>query len=326
MRQSSRSDHDAREGGRATWLTVAAAAISVAVFAFGIYRFVGSRRALTHLHDTSGSEVNLVRGRWYALFVGSVEDDAPIIHALQQETAHRGPSGPPVTGIVLATDLTPVIQQYVNHSQPTMAVVPVESNQAAMGAALNTTDDHRQLLLVNPSGEVVFRGLTPRVTDVKLLLDRFVPLPIAQKPPPPLAVGDELLPPSSKVMNIRTDRPEQPSSPMLWIVFTGRCTTCALNTYLKMTHSVESALIRRAEASRVKAAVVFTSYFSPPRVREQLETLDFKMPAYQVTSDMPGVDQLALRDSADVLVIQTDSGGRVITIASLDTFIRELVH
>jgi hypothetical protein len=227
---------------------------------------------------------------------------------------------------VLATDLTPVLREYVSHSQPTMAIVPVESNREAMSSALNTVDDNRQLLLVNPSGEVVFRGLTPRFTDVKLLLDRFVPSPIVHAPPLPLAVGDELLPPSSKVMNILTDRPEKPTSPVLWIVFTGRCTTCALNTYLKMAHSVESAVLRRAAASRLKSAIVFTAYFSPPRVREQLKTLDFKLPAYQVTSDLPRVDQLALRDSVDVLVIQTDSGGRVMTIASLDTFIRELVN
>lgn len=326
MWQSSRSDHDAREGGRATWLSVAVAAISVAVLAFGIYRFVTGRRALTRLHDTSGREVSLVHGRWYALFVGSVEDDAPVVHALQQETARRGPGGPQITGIVLATDLTPVLRAYVSHSQPTMAIVPVESNHAAMSSTLNTIDDHRQLLLVNPSGEVVFRGLSPRFTDVKLLLDRFVPSPIVRETPPPLAVGGELLPASSKVINIRTDRPEEPASPVLWIVFTGRCTTCALNTYLKMTHSVESAVVRRAEASHLKSAMVFTSYFSPPRVREQLESLDFKLPAYQVTSDLPGIDQLAQRDSADVLVIQTDAAGRVVSIASLDAFVRELVQ
>jgi hypothetical protein len=319
-------------------LWTAGALISIAVFAFGIYRFIGGRAAAQAsrsgdhvgdvlLRDTSGRAVALPGGHWYAVLVGSVEDDASLVHALQSETARRTPAGPPVTAIVLARDRKPDLEAYMTRTPPAVRVVPVDGHREVLASGLRLVDDRTQLLLVNPSRDVVFRGGAPKVTDVKLLFERFLPLPNDQAAPAaPLRVGDPLVSSAANVVNLRTERRDRPATPLLCVLFTGRCTTCALQTHMKMTRSVESAIQRRATAAGATPALMFTSYFSPPRLREQLAALDFKLPAYQVTSELPRVEELAQRDGADVLVVETGADGRITRIVPLAAFVQELIE
>jgi hypothetical protein len=313
-----------------TWLSWTGALLCVAVFSFGVYRYaVGTafQKREVLFHDISGHALTMVDGRWYALLVGSVEDDAPIVHALQAETRSRSAAAGPLTSIVLATDTPAVLREYMRRTQPALPIVPVEGNRATMGSALKLEDDRRQILLVNPSREIVFRGSSPKATDVKLLFARFLPSSTREAASvAPLGVGDELLSSASDVVNLGTERRERPATPVLYILFTGRCTTCALTTYMKMTRSVESEIRRHAAKASLTPALVFTSYFSPPRIREQLTALGFTLAAYRVTSEMPGVEELAQRDDADVLAIETDANGRVSRMVPLATFIQELVE
>ena len=322
---------------RALW--AAGALISIAVFAFGIYRFIGRRASVRAtssgnqvgeilLRDTSGREVTLAGGHWYALLVGSVEDDASLVHALQSEAARRNPANPSVTAIVLARDSKPELQAYMSRTPPTaVQVVPVDGHREVLASGLRLADDRTQLLFVNPSREVVFRGAAPRVTDVKLLFERFLPLPSGRSvSAAPLGVGDQLISSDADVVNLRTEQRDRPAPPLLGILFTGRCTACALHTHMKMTRSVENAIRRRAAAAGVTPVLLFTSYFSPPRLREQLTALEFTLPAYQVTSELPSVEEIAQRDDADVLVVETGANGRISRITPLAGFIQELVE
>src|SRR5207248_3643644 len=192
------------------------------------YRYTEARRAASragaaevHLKGVSGEALTMAPGRWYAVFVGSVEDDAPIVHALQSETAQRAANGQPISAVVLATDLPHVLHDYAARGRPAGNIVPVAGNREVLGAALKLADDRRQLLLVAPTSEIVFRGAQPKTTDVGLLLERFLPaLPAAQRTVAgPLAVGDRFALPPADVVDLRTEKAEAPKGPLLCVLF-----------------------------------------------------------------------------------------------------------
>jgi hypothetical protein len=299
--------------------------VALAVFGFGLYQFLPLRHrsAYAVVRDISGRQLRVGSGRWQAIVVGSVENDAPLVHALELAEAARAHGDMRVGAVVFATDARPVLLEYVKRAQPLVPICSFQDNYYPTQAMLNLEDTRAQIFLFDPSSKLVFHGGKPRPSDVPLLLQRFLPLPEAVHAP--LKLGDAL--PLTSVLNVRTlQRENAPVPPTLGIVFTGRCTECALETHLGTVKALEAAILRRAKDQNRTPALLFTSYFNPSKLRDRVSALGFTTGAYQILADVRSVDDLAERDAVDVLVIEMDKGGRITRLRPLNEFVQDLVE
>ena len=113
---------------------------------------------------------------------------------------------------------------------------------------------------------------------------------------------------------------------MLLVVFTGRCTTCALETHLATAKALERAIQRRAKEQGSTPTLLFTTFFNPHNIRARVTALGFTTTAYQALTDLRAIDALAERDAVDVFVIETDAAGRVAALSPINNFVQALVE
>ncbi len=288
---------------------------SVVVLGFGVARFRTAHREEAPLARTAH--------QWEVVAVGSVEYDAPLFRAVDIEAAERAKSKPPLRAVVFATDTPEVISDYVKRASPKASVLALQKNVETARRTLGVIDTGSQLALLDPSGKLLFSGDKPRAGDVKLLLQRYLPLPPTVAAP--LKVGDPFR--LASVTNVRTLASiAPPASPLLGIVFTGRCTACALETHMSTAKALEGAIEKRARAAGETPALLFTSYFNPNNIRSRVTDLGFHLDAYQVTSNLPAIDDLVQRDGLDVVIVETNAAGQVSSLASLNEFLRSMVE
>jgi hypothetical protein len=307
-----------------TIATVAMLAISFAVLGYGVHRAAVRNSVVKHtIFDLSGDAVPDGRGKWRAILVGSLDNDSALIHALEVGTARRDQQASPrLDAIVLASDEPREIRAYATRMRAKTTLASFAQNMPVAHALLNLDTAQTQFFLFDPAGQLVFRGGRPRPSDIGLLLQRYLPTTDTGRP---IQVGDALS--IERLIDLKTLRPTSaPRSPVLAIVFTGRCTACALENYLTSTRAVESALLRHSAGRHLSPALVFTSFFNAAKVHTRLSQLGFTMPAYQAASDLPGVDYVGEHNSVDVLVVETDESGHVIRLAPLNSFVQNLME
>ncbi|HEV8433327.1 MAG TPA: hypothetical protein VGR95_07935 [Thermoanaerobaculia bacterium] len=282
---------------------------------FGVAQFVAAHRGETPIPQTAH--------QWQVIAVGSVEYDAALIHTISSEVAQRKKPQASLGAVVFATDTPQIIDEYVKRSAPRATILALRNNVETARRTLGVVDTQSQLYLLDPAGKVVFRGGKPRASDLKLLLQRY--LPVAGAPQEPLKVGDSFRLPG--VTNVRTlTSIAPPASPLLGIVFTGRCTACALETHMGTAKAVERAIEKRARQAGETPALLFTSYFNPNNLRSRVNDLGFHLDAYQVTADLPAIDDLVQRDGLDVVIVETNAAGQVSRLASLNDFLQNILE
>jgi hypothetical protein len=305
-------------------ITLAMLAVSLMVLSIGLYRET-VRKALVKrtIYDLSGKAIATAPGHWRAILVGSIDDDAALIHALQVGKDHRDHgAGPRLDTIVLAAEDGRAISAYATRSGAKVTMASLDQNMPFARALLNLETTRSQLFLFDANEHLVFRGGKPRPSDVSLLLQRYLPTTEYGRP---IQVGDALA--IEKLIDLKTLRPVAvPQTPVLAIVFTGRCTACALDNYLASTRAVEPALLRHSASRHLVPALVFTSFFNAEKVHTRLSELGFTMPAYEAGSDLPGIDYVGDHNSVDVLVVETDGQGRVVQVAPLNSFLQTLME
>lgn len=299
-------------------------AASLMVLGFGLYRAtVRSAAAKRTIVDLSGNIAGTSSGHWRAILVGSVDDDAALIHALDVGKDHRAHGvGPGLDVVVLAADDGRAISAYATRSGAKVTFASLAQNMPFARALLNVDTTRTQLFLFDPTGHLVFRGGKPRPADVSLLLQRYLPTAESGRP---IQVGDALA--IEKVTDLKTlHAASAPQTPVLAIIFTGRCTACALENYLASTRAVEPALLRHSADRHLTAALVFTSFFNAAKVHTRLSQLGFTLPAYEAGTDLPGIDYVGEHESVDVLVVETDGHGRVVHVEPLNAFVQTLME
>jgi hypothetical protein len=275
------------------------------------------------IFDLSGGAVASTPGAWRAILVGSIDDDAALVHALEVGADRRDHQhGPRIDAVVLASDVPQAIHAYATRTQPKITLASLAQNMPVAHAQLRLQDARSQVFLFDPRGQLVFHGSRPRPSDISLLLQRYVPTTETGRP---IQVGDALG--VDRVIDLKTLRSAQaPRTPVLAIVFTGRCTACALESYLASTRAVEPALLRHSADRHLVPVLLFTSFFNADKLHARLTQLGFTMPAYEAASDLPGVDYVGEHNGVDVIVVETDERGRVVRLAPLNTFVQSLME
>lgn len=313
-----------RRLSKETTATIAMLAISSVVLGYGVYRVTARNAAVKHtIFDLSGDAVANGRGKWRAILVGSIDNDSALIHALEAGMARRDQqTSSHLEAIVLASDAPPEIRAYATRMRAKSTLASFAQNMPAAHALLNLDTPQTQIFLFNPDGQLVFRGGRPRSSDISLLLDRYLPTTDTGRA---IQVGDALS--IDRLIDLKTLRPTSvPRTPVLAIVFTGRCTACALENYLTSARAVEPALLRHSAGHHLAPSLLFTSFFNAAKLHTRLSQLGFTMPAYQAASDLPGVDYIGEHNGVDVLVVETDETGRVIRLAPLNSFVQNLME
>jgi hypothetical protein len=313
-----------RKLSKDTTITLAMLAVSVMVLGYGVYRStVRSALVKRTIYDLSGEAVATTHGNWRAILIGSVDDDAALIHTLDVGKEHRQEmAGPRLDAVVLAADDGRAIRAYASRSGAKVTFASLAQNMPFARALLNLDTTRTQFFLFDPAGHLVFRGGKPRPSDVSLLLQRYLPTAEVGRP---IQVGDALA--IAKLTDLKTlQAAAVPQTPVLAIIFTGRCTACALESYLASTRAVEPALLRHSADRHLTPALVFTSFFNAAKVHTRLSQLGFTLPAYEAGTDLPGIDYLGEHQSVDVLVVETDDHGRVVHVQPLNAFVQALME
>jgi hypothetical protein len=310
------------------WYLILAA--SVVVFGIGAYRFLnrppaestpyGERVQRLSLEDSAGRSVVSEPGGWRAFLIANPTDDISVIRALRTAVEDRGRDGQPVHATVFARE-DAAHAKSVPESLAPLTVVPFSRNAEVLSRDLRVQTTDRQLFLVDPKGQVAFHGTHPRYSDVRLLFDRYIPLRRPQGEHPPLRIGDTMadIPLTTLKPAGSAGRPER-----LWIVFTSRCTACALNTHADVVGSVQKSVARFAEGRESGAALVFAPSFDNTQVREKMDSLNMTLPVYVAASDIPTIERAAETAEADVVVIERDAANRVTRLEPLSVFVQEL--
>lgn len=313
-----------RKPSKDTTTTLSMLAVSVIVLGFGLYRAtIRNAVAKQTIVDLSGKVAGTAPEHWRAILVGSVDDDAALIHALDVGKDHRAHgAGARLDVVVLAADDGRAISAYATRSGANVTFASLAQNMPFARALLNLDTTRTQLFLFDPAGHLVFRGGKPRPADVSLLLQRYLPTAEYGRP---IQVGDALA--IEKLTDLKTlQAAAVPQTPVLAIIFTGRCTACALENYLASTRAVEPALLRHSADRHLTPALVFTSFFNAAKVHTRLSQLGFTLPAYEAGTDLPGIDYVGEHQSVDVLVVETDTHGRVVHVEPLNTFVQTLME
>lgn len=320
-----------QKGESLTYLLLAASLVACAV---GAYRFFylsrpdrtayGESVERVTIHDSGGSRITSRPGTWRAFLVASPTDDIAVVRALRAAVADRARDGQPIEATVFARERsgssTPVAMQ----SLAPLKIVPFSANEGVLSRDLHVTTKDRQLILVDPQGQVAFHGTHPRYTDVRLLFDRF--LPLRQRPAghQPLRIGDQLADIPLTRLSEQADAAGQ--AQRLWVVFTSRCTSCALSTHSGVVASLQKSVARFAEKRGSGAALVFAPSFDDQQVRQKMQTLGVTLPVYMATTDIPAIEGAAEIADADVLVIERDAANRITRVEPLTAFLQELTE
>ncbi len=309
-------------------------AVSVVVFAVGGYRFLNKPGPESTAYaqsvdqvtfkDTQGRPVVSEPGTWRAFLVASPTEDVALIRALRTAVENRGRDGQSVRATLLARETEDGRMPAPLQSIAPLAVVPLARNMNVLSRGLRLHSTDRQLLLVDPAGQVAFHGRHPQYSDVGLVFDRFLPLRHAPAEHAPLRVGDTLA--DVPLTSLAGQSAPSGDPHRLWIVFTSRCTACALNTHADVVGSVQGAVTRFASARKSEAALVFASSFDDVKVRKKMESLGMTLPVYMASSEFPAVEEAAEMAAADVLVIERDAAGRVTRLQSLPRFLQEITE
>jgi hypothetical protein len=313
-----------RKLSKDTTITLAMLAVSVLALGYGLYRAtVRSVLAKRTIVDLSGAPVVPSPRSWRAILVGSVDDDAALVHALDVGRASREHrSGSHLDVVVVGSEDRPAIQAYATRSGAKVTFASLAQNLPFARTLLSGDNFRTHLFLFDPKGQLVFRGGKPRPSDVSLLLQRYLPTAETGRP---IQVGDALA--IAKLIDLKTlQAAAVPPTPVLAIIFTGRCTACALENYLASTRAVEPVLLRHSADRHLTPALVFTSFFNAAKVHTRLSQLGFTLPAYESGTDLPGIDYLGEHQSVDVLVVETDDHGRVVHLEPLNAFVQTLME
>jgi len=299
-------------------------AISFVVLGYGVYRVTARNAAVKRtIFDLSGDAVANGRGKWRAILVGSIDNDSALIHALEAGMARRDQqTSPRLDAVVLASDDGREIRAYAARTRAKITLASFAQNMPVAHSLLNLDKPQTQIFLFNPEGQLVFSGGRPRASDISLILQRYLPTADTGRP---IQVGDALS--IERLIDLKTLRPTSvPLTPILAIVFTGRCTACALENYLTSTRAVEPVLLRHSADHHLAPELLFTSFFNAAKLHARLSQLGFTIPAYQAASDLPGVDYIGEHNSVDVLVVEIDERGHVIRLSPLNSFVQNLME
>lgn len=320
-----------QKGDSLTFLLLAAALVACTVGAYRYFHLTrpdvtayGESVERVTIHDSGGSRITSEPGTWRAFLIASPTDDIAVIRALRAAVADRDRDGQPIEATVFARERRGTEMPVALQSLAPLRIVPFTSNEGVLAKDLFVRTEDRQLILVDPKGQVAFHGTHPRYTDIRLLFDRYVPLRQVRPDRQPLRVGDRLAEIPLAKLSAQADAAGQPQR--LWVVFTSRCTSCALNTHSGVVASLQKAVARFAEQRGSGAALVFAPSFDDQQVRQKMQTLGMTLPVYMATSDIPAIEGAAETADTDVLIIERDSANRVTRVEPLTAFLQELTE
>lgn len=319
-----------QKGESLTYLLLTTALVVCAVGAYRFFHFsrpdvtaYGESVERVTIHDSGGSRIQSEPGQWRAFLIASPTDDIAVVRALRAAVEDRGRDGQPIQATVFARERNGT-QPVAMQSLAPLRVVPFSANEGVLAKDLFVRTKDRQLILVDPKGQVAFHGTHPRYTDIGLLFDRYIPLRQIPADRQPLRVGDQLADIPLTKLSAQADAAGRPQR--LWVVFTSRCTSCALNTHSGVVASLQKAVSRFAEQRGSGAALVFAPSFDDQQVRQKMQTLGMTLPVYMATSDIPAIEGAAETADADVLVIERDAANRVTRVEPLTAFLQELTE
>lgn len=330
-----------RSSGR--WLWPALLAISMAIFGLGLWRAGGSlgwsfgrASRLTHgsviedftVRDAERGDVTIRAGRWHFLMIGRPAEDAEVIRYLETllDSGHFKPGA--IDAVVFAKATSTAIAAFKQENRSGLPMVSVHEYGAIIRSALRLEGHDRIYLLVDPSQRVVFLADFMKKGDLRQLLEKHLPVDTPLSPARrPLAVGDEF--PTIPFVSLEDGSTGSTrGGSQVWIVFTAKCTSCALNTSLDLYGAVQSLV--QARSKKVgPPTILFSKHFDRDMVRAKVKALKIGTPARLATGELEGIEDPYLQEPygpEDVLVVAVDGKNKIVRIQSISRFIKQLTE
>lgn len=176
------------------------------------------------------------------------------------------------------------------------------------------------VFLIDPNGRIQFAATYVQPEDLRQLVEKHLLGTISYAPPDTtraLKVGERF--PHAFLVDVRQGRRVnlEGLAERMIIIFTGRCPSCGLSSYLTSYRSFE--LLMRDSAQH--PLLIFSSKFSEREIIESAAQLDLQDDLYLAPNGIPGIeDEYYLKSyfSDEVLVVTTDRTGTITSIQSLE--------
>lgn len=274
--------------------------------------------------DYKGERVNWDK-RW-ALFIFSKIDSYEGIRNITYANvlSRRFESAGLVVVAFVAGSSRPQLQTLVESSGLSYPIVT--DNDGTWGNRLALNEHPFGIFLINPQRKIQFTSTRAEPDDLRQLVEKYMVGSIDYAPPggvPPLKAGQKLPPVLLEdLLGHRQVRLEELKDKTI-VIFTARCPSCSLETYLTSYRYMEKQLPKTSQTP----LLIFSSKFSGKEITDTASRLDIRAGLYMAHAGIPGVEDEYYSGSyfPDTdLVITTDGTGTVTRTESLEEAINEL--
>lgn len=110
----------------------------------------------------------------------------------------------------------------------------------------------------------------------------------------------------------------------MWIIFTSKCVSCALNSHLLTYSLIEDNL---EKTSNLPVGLIFSPYFYRKDIVTKVKELDIQSPIYLSIDELYKIEDVYYKTPYtpyDVVVIKTDSNNSIVYLESFSTFINQI--
>ena len=302
---------------------------------FFLYFGVLRRSAATHFAygegfpydsavDFKGQRVDWDK-RW-ALFIFSNIDSYEGIRNITYANvlSRRFESAGLVVVAFVAGSSRPQLQTLVESSGLSYPIVT--DNDGTWGERLALGEHPFGIFLINPQRKIQFTTTKAEPDDLRQLVEKYLVGSIGYSPPggvPPLKAGQKLPPVLLEdLLGHRQVRLEGLKDRVI-VIFTARCPSCNLETYLTNYSYLEKQLPKTAQTP----LLIFSSKFSGKEITDTASRLHIRAGLYMAHAGIPGVEDeyysAGYYPNTD-LVITTDGAGSITRTGSLEDAVNEL--
>ena len=274
-------------------------------------------------------EIRIPDGGWWLALFGDLATKGDLVRAVQR--LNEDERARAMSVVVSVTDSPSEIAEFKAANRVTIPIVSASENRDELDRFFSSARLRSHVLVISPTGSVEFSSSFIAYPDVLQLMTKhvgFVPGDNSVDENVPLAVGDTFDP--TDLIDARTLRSQKRLEPIptLWLVVTGDCVTCALDSKLFVFQSIEDRVLERLGDGR-RLALLFSPSFNVTNVAEAVGAHGISSGVFVSTASLDGIEHpysyKPLVPGDNAFVIETDDTGVVELITPFVTFAREVV-
>jgi hypothetical protein len=308
--------------------------LASSTFAFLFYNRFSARHSFEYgdkigrleFKDAGNEKLRLNKGRWCLILVSkNLDRDYSLIKYIN--TLWSNKFRELQLDVVLLTDSTRSTEIF-GKNKILFPILQFDDNLDFL-SKLPEPVRYPTIFLIAPSLKIEFVSNFIKEDDVRQILEKCILGRIGYSDSikeGKLAIGD-IFPPITVIDLVSGEEKVIKNDPGLfshvWIIFTSKCISCSLKSYLLSYSIMEDEL---KEKSNLSIGLIFSQYFNKKDVVFRLGELKIKTKAFLAGSELFNIEDTYYKNmntTDDVVVIMTDHDDQITYIESFSTFISD---